>query len=46
MLVQKLCKEEEVGFVEKLCWEGWRADIYMRDRLHLSGNEQQYLRMK
>ena len=23
MLVQKLCREEEVGFVGKFCWNGW-----------------------
>ena len=30
MLVEKLCREEEVGFVG-------RADIYMKDGLHLCG---------
>ena len=23
MLVQRLCREEEVGFMGKFCWEGW-----------------------
>ena len=37
MLVQKLCREEEVGFVD--LWGSFvgRADMYMKDRLHLSG---------
>ena len=37
MLVEKLCREEEVGFVD--LWGSFvgRADIYMKDRLHLSG---------
>ena len=37
MLVQKLCKEEEVGFVD--LWGSFvgRADMYMKDGLHLSG---------
>ena len=37
MLVQKLCREEEVGFVD--LWGSFvgRADIYMNDGLHLSG---------
>ena len=34
MLVEKLCREEEVGFVGKFCWN---ADMYMKDGLHLSG---------
>ena len=34
-LDQKLCREEEVGFMG-LSFVG-RADIYMRDGLHLSG---------
>ena len=34
MVVQKLCREEEVGFVGKFCW---KADMYMRDGLHLCG---------
>ena len=33
MLVEKLCREEEVGFVN--LWG--RADMYMKDGLHLSG---------
>ena len=35
--VQQLCREEEVGFVNLWgCFVG-RADMYMRDGLHLSG---------
>ena len=41
MLVQKLCREEEVGFVGNFCWK----DMYMRDGINLSGKGQQYLRM-
>ena len=38
MLVEKLCREEEVGFVD--LWGNFvgRADMYMKDGLHLSGN--------
>ena len=45
MLVEKLCREEEVGFVD--LWGSFvgRADMYMKDGLHLSGWGQQYLRM-
>ena len=37
MLVQKLCREEEVGFVD--LWGSFvgRADMYMKDWIHLSG---------
>ena len=37
MLVQKLCREEEVGFVD--LWGSFvgRADMYMKNGLHLSG---------
>ena len=37
MLVEKLCREEEVGFVD--LWESFvgTADMYMKDRLHLNG---------
>ena len=37
MLVQKLCREEEVGFVD--LWGSFvgRADMFMKDGLHLSG---------
>ena len=37
MLVHKLCREEEVGFVD--LWGSFvgRADMYMKDGLHLSG---------
>ena len=37
MLVEKLCREEEVGIVE--LWERFvgRTDMYMKDGLHLSG---------
>ena len=37
MLVQKLCREEEVGFVDLYGSFVRRADIYMKDGLHLSG---------
>ena len=45
MLVEKLCMEEEVGFVD--LWGSFieRADMYMKDGLHLSGKGQQYLQM-
>ena len=35
--VEKLCREEEVGFVD--LWGSFvgRADMYMKDGLHLSG---------
>ena len=37
MFVQKLCREEEVGFVD--LWGSFvgRTDMYMKDGLHLSG---------
>ena len=37
MLDEKLCREEEVGFVD--LWGSFvgRADMYMKDGLHLSG---------
>ena len=37
MLAEKLCREEEVGFVD--LWGSFvgRADMYMKDGLHLSG---------
>ena len=37
MLVEKLCREEEVGFVD--LWGSFvgSADLYMKDGLHLSG---------
>ena len=36
-LVQELCREEEVGFVDLCgCFVG-RTDMFMRDRLHPSG---------
>ena len=37
MLVQKLCREEEVGLVD--LWGSFvgRADMYMKDGLHLRG---------
>ena len=37
MLVQKLCREEEVGFVDLWGSFAGRADMYMKDGLHLSG---------
>ena len=45
MLVEKLCREEEFGFVD--LWGSFvgRADMYMKDWLHLNGKGQQYLRM-
>ena len=45
MLVEKLCREEEVGFVDFFGSLVGRADMYMKDGLHLSGKGQQYLRM-
>ena len=44
-LVEKLCREEEVGFVD--LWGSFvgRADMFMKDELHLSGKGQQYLWM-
>ena len=37
MLVEKLCREEEVGIVD--LWGSFvgRADMYVKDGLHLSG---------
>ena len=37
MLVEKLCMEDEVGFVD--LWGSFvgRADMYMKDGFHLSG---------
>ena len=45
MIVEKLCREEEVGFVD--LWGRFveRADMYMKDGLHQSGKGQQYLLM-
>ena len=45
MLVLKLCREEEVGFVD--VWECFvgTTDMYVKDGLHLSGKGQQYCRM-
>ena len=37
MLVQKLYREEEVGFVDLWGSFVWRADMFMKDGLHLSG---------
>ena len=37
MLVQQLCREEEVGFVDLWGSSVGRADMYMRDGLNLSG---------
>ena len=37
MLVEKLCREEDVGFVDVWGRFVWRADMYMKDGLHLSG---------
>ena len=37
MVVEKVCRKEEVGFVD--LWGSFvgRADMYMKDGLHLSG---------
>ena len=45
MLVEKLCREEEVGFVDLWGSVVGRADMYTKGGLHLSGKGQQYLRM-
>ena len=37
MLVEKLCREEEVGFVDLRGSFVGKADMYMKDELHLSG---------
>ena len=37
MLVQKLCREEEAGFLDLWGRFVGRADMYMKDGLHLSG---------
>ena len=37
MLVEKLCREEKVGFVDLWVSFVGRADMYMKDGLHLSG---------
>ena len=37
MLVKKLCREEEVGFVDLWGRFVGRAEMYMKDGLHLSG---------
>ena len=37
MLVQMLCMEEKVGFVDLWVSFVGRADMYMKDGLHLSG---------
>ena len=44
MLVQKLCREEEIRFVD--LWGSFvgRTDMYMKYGLHLSGKGQQYSR--
>ena len=46
MLAQKLCREEEVGFL--YLWGRFvgRADMDMRNWLHLCGKGQLYLRNK
>ena len=36
-LVQQLCREEEVGVVDLWGCFVWRADMFIRDELHLSG---------
>ena len=42
-MVKRLCKEEEVGYVD--LWESFvgKEDMYVRDGLHLSGKGQQFL---
>ena len=37
MLVEKLCREEEVGFVDLCGSFVGKADMYMKDGLHLNG---------
>ena len=37
VLVQQLCREEEVGFMDLWGWFVGSVDMYMRDGLHLSG---------
>ena len=37
MLVEKLCREEEVGFVDLWGRLVGRAEMYMKDGLHLNG---------
>ena len=37
MLVEKLCREEEVGFVDLWGRFVGKEDMYMKDGLHLSG---------
>ena len=39
MLLEKLCREEEVGFVDLCGSFVGRTDMYMKDGLHLSGKE-------
>ena len=38
-MVRRLCKEEEVGYVD--LWDSfvWKEEMYARDGLHLSGRE-------
>ena len=42
-MVERLCKEEDVGYVD--VWDSFvgREDMYGRDGLHLSGKGQQFL---
>ena len=44
-LFQQLCREEKVGFVDMWGCFVWRADMYMRDGLHLMERVQQCLLM-
>ena len=39
MIVEKLCIEEEVGFVDLMGSFVGRAEMYMRDELHLIRKE-------
>ena len=45
MLVEKLCMEEQIGFVDLRGSFVGRDDMYMKEGIHLSGKGQQYLRM-
>ena len=42
-MVERLCKEEDVGYMD--LWDSFvgNEDMYVRDGLHLSGKGQQFL---
>ena len=42
-MVERLCKEEDVGYVD--LWDSFvgKEDMYARDGLHLRGKGQQFL---